>query len=242
GAAAFTGDGSAATSASLFGPVDVKLDAAGNLYIADQNNNRIRMVTSGIISTVAGNGAATFGGDSGPATSAQLNAPSGIALDSAGNLIIADTGNNVIRKVSNGVITTIAGNGIASYAGDDGSASAAELNAPLSVTTDALGRILVADSGNQLIRVLNPPCNFALDASSVQVTGAGGPFSIVVQTAAFCSWSVSGLPDWITPAGTSSFTGPATVNLMAAPGSAAARSAVISVAGTSVIVNQAACG
>jgi len=242
GAGAYSGDGLSATTASLFGPTDVKVDPAGNLFIADQQNNRIRMVTGGTISTVAGNGAATFGGDSGPATSAQLNAPSGIALDSAGNLIIADTGNNVIRKVSNGVITTIAGNGIASYAGDDGSASAAELNAPLSVTTDALGRILVADSGNQLIRVLNPPCNFALDASSVQVTGAGGPFSIVVQTAAFCSWSVSGLPDWITPAGTSSFTGPATVNLMAAPGSAAARSAVISVAGTSVIVNQAACG
>ncbi len=87
------------------------MDSAGNLYIADTGNNRIRKVSNGVITTVAGNGIAGFSGDNGPATSAQLNYPMGVAVDSAGNLYIADVGNNRIRKVSNGVITTVAGNG-----------------------------------------------------------------------------------------------------------------------------------
>ena len=87
------------------------MDSAGNLYIADTVNNRIRKVSNGVITTVAGNGTCCFSGDNGPATSAQLYGPQGVAVDSAGNLYIADTGNNRIRKVSNGVITTVAGNG-----------------------------------------------------------------------------------------------------------------------------------
>jgi len=162
GTATFAGDNSSATSASLAGPLDVRVDAAGNLYIADRGNNRIRKVTGGIISTFAGNGTATFGGDNGPATSAQLNGPSGVAFDAAGNLVIADTGNNVIRQVTSGIITTIAGNGIASYSGDNGPAAGAGINAPIGVATDSLGRIFVADSVNNLIRLMSPPCNFAL--------------------------------------------------------------------------------
>jgi len=240
GAATFAGDSGSATSASLAGPLDVRLDAAGNLYIADRGNNRIRMVTSGIISTVAGNGTPTFGGDNGPATSAQLNGPSGVALNAAGNLIISDTANNVIRQVTGGIITTIAGNGIASYSGDNGPAAGAGINAPIGVTTDSLGRIFVADSLNNLIRVMSPPCSFALTTSSIPAPGTGGSFNIGVQTAAFCSWSVSGLPDWITVGGASSATGPANVTLIVAAASGAPRSASISVAGISVTVNQAA--
>jgi trimeric autotransporter adhesin len=241
GVGAYTGDGLTATSASLFGPADVKVDAAGSVYIADQGNNVIRKVAGGVISTVAGNGTGTFGGDNGPATSAQLNIPTGIALDVSGNLIIADTGNNVIRKVSGGIITTIAGNGVANYRGDNGPAANAAINAPLGVSANALGQIFIADSGNNLIRVMNPPCNFALTTSSLQATGAGGNFTIGVQTAGFCSWSVSGLPDWVTLASPASVTGPATVSLNVAAISNAVRSATITVAGISVTINQAAC-
>ncbi len=241
GVAAFSGDNGQATSASLSGPVDVKLDALGNLYIADQGNSRIRMVSGGVISTVAGNGTASFGGDNGVATSAQLNGPSGIAVDTVGNLVIADTQNNVIRKVSGGIITTIAGNGTASYSGDNGPAAAAAVNQPLGISTDGLGRIFVADSGNNLVRVLNPPCSFALTTSSIEATGAGGSFNIGVQAASFCSWTVSGLPAWITLGGASSGVGPANVTLIVAAGLSTPRNASITIAGISVTVNQAAC-
>ncbi len=241
GIAGYTSDGVAATSSSLSGPVDVKLDASGNLYIADQANNRIRMVTNGIISTIAGNGTPTFGGDNGAATSAQINGPSGVALDPAGNLIIADTSNNVIRKVSSGIITTLAGNGTANYSGDNGPAANAAVNAPLGVSTNALGQIFVADSGNNLIRVMDPPCNFTLNTTSIQATGAGGTFNIGVQTAGFCVWSVAGLPAWITLTSPASVTGPATVILNVAAAANLVRSANITVAGVSVTVNQAAC-
>src|ERR1019366_4147209 len=104
----------------------VALDAAGNLYIADSGNSRIRKVTKGVITTVAGNGTNGFGGDNGPATSAQLNGPSGLAVDSAGNLFITDGGSR-IRKVSSGVITTVAGNGKYGFSGDGVAAINAEL-------------------------------------------------------------------------------------------------------------------
>ena len=175
-----------------------------------------------------------------PPLSAQLNTPAGVALDAAGDLFIADYGNNVIRQVTSGIITTIAGNGTASYSGDNGPAASAGLNAPLGVATDSLGRIFVADSANNLVRVMNPPCGFALTTSSIQAPGIGGSFDIGVQTAAFCSWSVSGLPDWIAVGGASSTTGPANATLIVAAGSGTPRSANISVAGISVTVNQAA--
>ncbi len=146
----------------------------------------------------------------------------------------------MIRQVTSGIITTIAGNGIASYSGDNGPAAAAGMNAPLGIATDSLGRIFVADSVNNLIRVMSPPCSFTLTTSSIQAPGTGGSFNIGVQTAAFCSWSVSGLPDWITVGGASSATGPANVTLIVAAASGAPRSTNISVAGISVTVNQAA--
>ena len=101
GAYKFAGDGGPATSASLRNPCAVALDAAGNLYIADFENNRIREVgPSRVISTVAGNGAYKFAGDGGPATTASLSNPCGVALDAAGNLYIADRGNEGIRRVN----------------------------------------------------------------------------------------------------------------------------------------------
>ena len=155
----YSGDGSAATAAELSYPNGVAIDAAGNLYIADRSNNRIRKVnTSGIISTFAGNGAAGYSGDGSSATVAELNNPYGVATDAAGNVYIADYFNNCIRKVNtSGIISTIAGNGIGngSNIGDGGTATAAELYYPTGVTTDAAGNVYIADVANQRIRKVN---------------------------------------------------------------------------------------
>ena len=108
--AGYSGDNGPAVSAELYYPTGVAVNAAGNLYIADYGNSRVRKVSNGVITTVAERRNRGCG-DNGPATSAQLYDPQGVAVDAAGNLYIADTGNNRIRKVSNGVITTVAGNG-----------------------------------------------------------------------------------------------------------------------------------
>jgi len=152
--AGYYGDGGAATNARLYYPRGVALDAAGNLYIADQYDNRIREVaTNGIIFTVAGNGTLAFGGDGGAATKASLYHPSGVALDALGNLYVADTLNNRIRKVgTDGIIATVAGNGSGAYAGDGGPATNASLSSPIGVALDDAGNLYVADSGNNLIR------------------------------------------------------------------------------------------
>ena len=148
------GAGGPATSASLNRPRGVELDTAGNLYIADQNNHRIRKVSlDGMISTVAGTGVAGFSGDDGPATSAQLNSPPGVAVDSVGNLYIADRLNQRIRKVSpEGIITTVAGSGDEDFSGDGGLATNASLNFPNRVTVDAAGNLYIADTTNLRIR------------------------------------------------------------------------------------------
>ena len=121
----------------------ISLHHLGNIYIADYNNQRIRKVTvsTGIISTIAGTGTSSYSGDNGPATSATLNYPCGVGLDTAGNVYIADTFNHRIRKVtiSTGIITTFAGTGTASYSGDNGPATSATLNTPVGVTVDSAG-------------------------------------------------------------------------------------------------------
>jgi uncharacterized protein (TIGR03437 family) len=151
-----SGDNSPATSASLFSPTGVAVDSAGNLYIADTGNSRIRKVSNGIITTVAGNGGYGFNGDNGLATSAQLYNPEGIAVDSAGNLYIADTLDNRIRKVSNGVITTVGGNGTYGFSGDNAPATSSQLSRPTGVAVDSAGNVYVADRDNNRIRVLTP--------------------------------------------------------------------------------------
>jgi uncharacterized protein (TIGR03437 family) len=145
GTLGYNGDNIPATSAQLAGPTGIALDAAGNLYIADGYNNRIRKVSGGIITTVAGNGTAGFSGDKGPATSATLRQPSDVALDSGGNLYIADYGNNRIRMVANGVITTTAGNGTQTFTGDGASALTAGLVAPTRMAFDAADNLYLVD-------------------------------------------------------------------------------------------------
>lgn len=158
----YSGDGGPATRAELADPVAIAIDASGNVYIAeaivpltipDTLTNRIRKISSGgIISTVAGNGTKGYSGDGGPATSAALDNPSGIAVDASGNLFVADTYNSVIRKVAGGTIATIVGTGIYGFFGDGGQATNATLGYPMGVTLDSSSNIFVADTGNNRVR------------------------------------------------------------------------------------------
>jgi uncharacterized protein (TIGR03437 family) len=175
----FSGDGGPATAASLYEPEGIAVDASGNFFIADYANNRVRKVsTSGVITTVAGNGANGFSGDGGPATSASLNSPSGVAVDASGNLFIADLYNNRIRKVStSGIITTAAGNGTAGYSGDGGPATSAELDDPQGIAIDASGNLFIADHYNDRIRKVSTSGIISTVAGNGNYgfSGDGGP-------------------------------------------------------------------
>ena len=179
GDSGFSGDGGPATSAMLSLPSGVTVDAAGNLFIADQANERIRKVTpGGTITTVAGNGREGFSGDGGPATSASLSLPSGVAIDAAGNLFIADTNNNRIRKVTpGGTITTVAGNGIRSFSGDGGPATSASISLVYEVAVDAAGNLFIPDSQNERIRKVTPGGIITTVAGNGEggFSGDGGP-------------------------------------------------------------------
>jgi sugar lactone lactonase YvrE len=165
-------DGGSALAAQLDFPNAIATDASGNVYVADTDIQRIRKITpAGVISTAAGSGAAGFGGDGGPALSAQLNYPAGVAADAAGNIFIADTRNHRVRKVTpGGVITTVAGNGTGGFSGDGGRASSAQLNGPRGVFVDAAGNLFIADTDNQRIRKVTP----AGTIGTVAGTGVAG--------------------------------------------------------------------
>jgi uncharacterized protein (TIGR03437 family) len=182
GSLGYSGDGGNSVGAQLADPHDVVIDPSGNVYIADTLNARVRMIgTNGNINTIAGNGTRGWSGDYGAAVNAQLNLPSGLALDKAGNLYIADFGNATVRKVDkSGNITTVAGIGFGTYGvtqGDGGPATSASLQTPYSVQVDASGVIYIGDTGSSSIRrvgldgkistyVTNFPAqNFALDAN-----------------------------------------------------------------------------
>lgn len=152
----FSGDGGPATQALLSWPKDIVFDGAGNLYIADTGNSRIRKVDgNGMITTIAGDGIAGFSGDQGPASVAQLNLPSGIALDASGNIFVADTGNFRIRKITgDGTISTFAGTGVQGFSGDDGLAIFAQLSMPLGIKFDSAGNLYVADG--TAVRMITP--------------------------------------------------------------------------------------
>ncbi len=155
--AGYNGDGISAVAAKLFQPIGVAVDGTGNVYISDRGNNRIRKVnTSGIITTIAGNGLSGYTGDNGPATDAKINYPYGVAVDVNGNVYFADNNNSCIRKVNTfGIITTIAGNDTEGYNGDNIPATSAELNSPTGVAVDGSGNVYIADALNNRIRKVN---------------------------------------------------------------------------------------
>ena len=179
GSASFSGDGGPAKSATLNVAVDVSADLAGNLFIADQFNHRIRKIApNGIISTVAGTGVLGYSGDGGPAVNAQINTPTGVFADGAGNLYIADVGNQRIRKVdASGVITTVAGDGAKGYGGDSIPAIYASFYNPVRVVVDPSGNVLVADQSNHRIRKIAPNGIITTLAGNGVGTPASGAFS-----------------------------------------------------------------
>ncbi len=208
GTAGFGGDGGPAVDAQLDQPTGVAVDAHGNLVVADLGNNVVRVVaaatgtfdgqamTAGDIYTVAGDGTAGFGGDGGPATAAQLDAPQGVAVDPHGDLVVADTANDRVRLVAEvsgrvdglavvaGRIYTLAGTGSAAFSGDGGPAATAALSSPTSVAVDRRGDVAVADHGNERVRVIadrsgtvyGQPVG-ADDIETVAGTGTLGGFS-----------------------------------------------------------------
>lgn len=167
--AGFGGDNGAATSAQLNLPTALAVDASHNLYIADTQNHRIRRIglTTGQISTVAGDGVQDFSGDNGIATAAAIDSPTGLAVDAEENLYLADTHNHRIRKITaaTGIITTVAG-GSAGFGGDDGPAAGAMLTLPHGLSIDAAGNLYIADTANHRVR--------RIDASTGVMTTVAG--------------------------------------------------------------------
>ncbi|MEX0786130.1 MAG: flexitail domain-containing putative surface protein, partial [Dehalococcoidia bacterium] len=177
------GDGCPPTNAILNAPRDVFIAPSGDIYIADTGHCRVRKITAGIISTVAGTGTCDYNNE-GTATSAQLDQPSGVAVDAAGNLYIADTENCRIRKVASGVISTVAGTGTCGYIGDSVLAIEAQLNRPRDVSVLLPDDdIVIADTNNHRIRRVNVPGGTITSIAGTGNTGYSGT-ATVASTAA----------------------------------------------------------
>lgn len=159
GGAGYSGDGVTATNSSLNNPNGMAIDAAGNIYIADRNNHRIRKVdaTTKLISTIAGTGTPGFAGDGGQGAAAQINTPTDVSVDAGGNVFFIDQANNRVRRINAaGIIETIAGDGTIGYSGDGGPALQAQISQPYSIQVESDGSIEVGDNGNLRVRKLTP--------------------------------------------------------------------------------------
>jgi uncharacterized protein (TIGR03437 family) len=204
------GDGGPPTSAQLSEPQAVAVDSAGDLYIADAN--RVRMVSAGVISTMAGNGTSGYQGDGGVATAGMISGPTGIALDTAANLFIADSGNNRIREVSAGIITTVAGNGTYGFTGANGSPTSATLGTPSSVAVDGSGNLYVVDAYRVLkisngkiapIGGLAAPQGIAIDSAGNVYVSAPSSHRVYMLSPAgsACAATISQAPQAVPAAG-----------------------------------------
>jgi len=201
GVAGYSGDHGPATGAKLSYPAGLAVDASGNLLIADSDNHAIRKVSGSIITTLAGNGVAGYWGDQGPAAGAQLDYPTGVALDVSGNLFIADSNNNAIRKISvGGIITTVAGTGDPGDTGDYGPATAATLNEPGGIAVDAACNLFIADTYNNRVRMVAGGGGVTVSPSAVvlDATAQSGPLLSVRASAPACAWASTSAANWIT--------------------------------------------
>ena len=177
----FSGDNALATAAQLNLPIALALDASNNLYFADTGNHRIRKISAaGIISTVAGTGTQGFSGDSGPAISATIDSPTGLALDASNNLYLADTHNHRIRKITaaTGIISTLAGTGALGFSGDTAASTTANLALPHGITMDPAGNLYLADTANHRIRRIDATTGIITTVAgdgTQAFAGDGGP-------------------------------------------------------------------
>jgi len=175
---AFSGDGGPATAADLYNPTSIALDVSGNVFFSDQGNHRVRKinVSTGIITTIAGNGTGGYSGDGIQATASELFYPAGIAFDTAGNLYIADWQNHRIRMVtlSTGIITTVAGTGIAGYSGDGGPATAARFYRPSELAFDVSGNLYISEYGNSTVRKVVKATGIITTIAGTGVAGYSG--------------------------------------------------------------------
>jgi len=193
GVAGFGGDGGSASTAQLNMPEHIAFDSHGNMFISDVINRRIRKIeiSTGIITTFAGNGVMGSSGDGGPATSASLYTPQGLKFDKVGNLYITDLGAQKIRAIDTfGTITTVAGNGTPGFSGDGGIATVAQLNSPRDIAIDSVGNIYIADANNNRIRKVemstgiittcagNATGGYTGDGIPATASGFAGPYSI----------------------------------------------------------------
>jgi uncharacterized protein (TIGR03437 family) len=177
GQAGFSGDGGPAARAQLNLPVGIAVDRAGNLFISEKENHRIRRITpSGIISTVAGTGQKAYSGDGGVAAQAALNAPAGLVFDQEGSLYVADEGNHRVRRISPaGIMTTVAGTGLVGLSGDGGPATQATFASPTAVVVDARGTLYIADWGNHRIRAVLPQApSYTAEPRSLELRATSG--------------------------------------------------------------------
>ena len=215
GAVGFSGDSGPADSAQLNGPQGICTDTAGNLFIADYYNDRIRKVdaVTGIITTIAGGSLGTYNGEGIPAASAQLN-PFQLVFDAYGNLYIADTHNRRIRKIDNvGNIYTVAGNGIMGYSGDCGPADSAELDLPFGIGFDSLGSLYINDAGpdyriRKLVTNINHSSVSISTTSESLCSGTVATYSATVTAGAGISynWYINGIPTGATTSSTYTYT------------------------------------
>ncbi len=177
GTAGFSGDGGPATAAKINHPGDVAVDASGDIYFTDFNNNRVRKISGGIITTVAGTGAAASSGDGGPATAAAINGPLGIYFDASGILYIAALFDVRIMNLSSGIIKTYAGTGSGGYGGDGGPATGAQFNRINFMYMDPANNLYISDNGNHRIRQINSSgiINTIAGTGTIGFSGDGGP-------------------------------------------------------------------
>lgn len=195
GACGIAGDGGPATSARLDLPLAVAVSAGGELLIADTANCRVRHVSAGgTISTLAGNGVCIYGGDGGPAASAFLAEPEGVAFAPGGDVYIADTGNCRVRKISAGVMSTFAGTGACGFGGDGGPATSAGIGRASGVTVDAVGNVYIADTTSCRVRVVstagiistlagNGTCGYTGDGVAAYATALNRPRAVAFDAA-----------------------------------------------------------
>jgi gliding motility-associated-like protein len=220
GTPGFSGDGGPAISAQLGGPYSVIFDNAGNMYIPDAGNSRIRKVTpAGIISTYAGNGTFGYSGDGGLATAASFDHPWDLAIDPAGYIFVSDGGNNVVRKITPaGIISTCAGTGVSGYSGDGGAATAAEMMDICGIACDNAGNVYIVNRGsfNVVRKITNCPTAIITQqpANVALCTTGNATFSVTATNLTAYTWQVNTGAGWNNLADAGVYTGTTTNNLV----------------------------